>query len=221
MSVLDEHFVNWSEWFRSLSDEVEHLLISRETLKQVAGFFTGKVESYDPTALDWFRKWIGSIWGVATAARLRALGDPDAATKSLRCLLDKLRRHPEVFTRERYLRLAGASDSHTTARANKEFDEYFGKGASIDVTRVGADIVAIDAAMETVKPFVDKRIAHLDPRWKEMTLNFGPLYAALDVYGDIVKKHTLIFTGEFSSAHFGSLVHFDARRIFDPTRRDE
>jgi hypothetical protein len=220
MGILDEQFKNWSEWFSGLSDEVGHLLISRETLKQVADFFGEKGDSYDAVTLDWFRKWIGSMWGVATAARLRALGDPDPDTKSLRCLLDKVKRHPEVFTRERYVALTGASDPYTMERANREFSENFGVGSAIDPERVEADIASMDAAVAAVKPYVDKRIAHLDPKWREIRLQFGAVYAALDVLRDLVKKDTLLFTGQFPPGHFGVLVQFDVRKILEQGREN-
>ena len=220
MSVLDDQFKNWSEWFSGLSDEVGHLLIRRETLKQVASFLEEKGDFYDAVALDWFRKWIGSMWGVATAARLRALGDPDPETKSLRCLLDKMERHPEVFTRERYVALTRASDPYTKERANREFSENFGTGSAIDPEHVEMDIASMDAAMAAVKPYVDKRIAHLDPRWRGIQLQFGAVYAALDVLRDLVKKYTLLFTGQFPPGHFGALVQFDVRKIFEPDSED-
>ena len=220
MSVLDDRFLNWSEWFSGLSEEVGHLLISRETLKQLDDFLEEKRGSYEASAVYWYLKWNGSMWAVATAARLRALGDPDPETKSLRCLLDRVKRHPNVFTRDRYIALTGASDPYTRERANKEFSENFGTGSAIDPKRVEAEIASMDAALTAVKPFVDKRIAHLDAKWREIQLKFGPVYEALDVLGNLVKKYTPLFTGHPSLATFGMLIQFDVRQIFEPGREN-
>jgi hypothetical protein len=219
VSFQDEQFKTWAGDFESLYDEVWHLLISRATLKQVAAFFEEKRSSYDAAALDWYMKWNGSMWGVATSARLRALADPDTNTKSLRTLLDKVRRHPEVFTRERYVAMAGSNDSPTRERSNREFDEHFGAGAAVEPARVERDIAALDAAMEKVRPFVDKRIAHLDPGWTEMRLQYGPIYEALDVLDDLMRKYVLLFRGNYGSGQFGALTQFDARMIFEPGGR--
>jgi hypothetical protein len=220
MTLADEQFDSWAEWFRNLTDEVNHLLISRETLKQVGEYLSAKRDSYDPIALLWFKEWLGSMWGVAIPTRIRALGDTRHKTKSLRRLLGKVEGHPEVFTRERYVKLSSAGDPYTRERASREFTARFGPGEAIDPAGVHADIAALDLAVAEVKKFVDKRIAHLDPKWSEMSLTFAPVYAALDVVGDLVKKYSPLFTGQFPSLHFGELRQFEARQIFEPSLKN-
>lgn len=153
---------------------------------------------------------------MATVTRLRALDDADPNTKSLRILLGKVKSNPQVFTRSRYLAMSGASDSHTRERSNREFDENFGAGAGIDPQRVEADLADMASAMVEVTPFVNRRVAHLDPNWQEVQITYRPIYEAVKVFGRIVEKYTFLFKGYGTPLNFGHLIQFDVRRILQP-----
>ena len=83
----------------------------------------------------------------------------------------------------------------------------------IDAKLVEADVAAIDAALKDVTPYATKRIAHFDRKWKKITLQYGPVYSALDLFRDLARKCALLFKGQHASLQLGRLTQFDVRKI--------
>ncbi|MDQ6891520.1 MAG: hypothetical protein M3167_02440 [Acidobacteriota bacterium] len=219
MSRADEQFRLWADWYKrvaGLEGELDYLLQGREVLYSTAGVFMAGGDAYDFHALDFFLRWLGSHWAGSTAVRLRAMTEKDDQTDSFRALLAKVRAHPHVFTRARYLEMVRAdTDAYLFERGNKEWEDRYGSGAEIDPEILDADIAAIDAAAAPVAEFATKRIAHLDKKWSEIKSTYGPVYNCLEVLKELSAKYAPLFTGEMMAGRFG-FSRWDARAALIP-----
>lgn len=80
--------------------------------------------------------------------------------------------------------------------AVREFESLWGQGASqADPERVAADLEKLQAAVDPVKEFADKHVAHLDHTPVDEVPSFEELDQAINTLGDLFKRYYRAVTG--------------------------
>ena len=134
--------------------------------------------------------------------------DPDTNVVSLSRLLGEISRDAGELTRGRYRRLHTGSP-HAPAPPNEiflplidsGFDEFADQTKqSLDANKIEADIERLSAVTNQLNNLTNTHITHRerlsdDERARGYTFNPQELDAALDVFGEIVKKYTKLLTG--------------------------
>jgi len=122
---------------------------------------------------------------------------------SLGRLLDRISKAPHVLTRERYL---ARLHPKTPDMGNEFFDDLVGPGvAAIDPATPAGHLTDLRAKTAQVKKWVDKEIAHFDPKTGEFSqgLTFGDVHAVLDAIFETMNHYNRLLLGSTTS---GSVI---------------
>lgn len=154
----------------------------------------------DATILVWFRLGFAR----SQALGVRRMADNRSDVVSLARLIDRVRRYPEVLTRERFLAMQGVGEG-LGRLAQDWFDGLAGTGDCIDPSIPARDFDYLRAETETVREWVNKSVAHLDVQGR--LLEGPPLQAvhdAVDVVADLFGKYNILIVG--TTIHSGVLM---------------
>jgi hypothetical protein len=114
---------------------------------------------------------------------------------SLGRLLDRVRRHPRVITRARYLQRLHPTDQRT---AHEHFDNLAGPGAlALDPGTPREDLLRLRGETGHIRTWVSKGVAHLDPRTGdyEQGLTVGDLHRAVDLVFEVLNRYMQLLRG--------------------------
>jgi hypothetical protein len=153
----------------------------------------------------------------ATFSAFAALSVRRQSEASARRLLDSVKQHPEILSRERFVEtytsklLAGFAghepvEEHVTSSggaympsaaevseiASKTFDQYVGPGAPhVDPAQVRAELDELRAKAKRLEHLADKRIAHLTDEPTEIP-TLPELDSFIETFERIVHKYMMI-----------------------------
>ena len=193
MNGHDAVFAEWDGWLETIKNDVTNLSVNRHIFREVQ-----KIVEANPRihlASD-FYEWMGSVYAHYASIGLRRQIDKDERTISLRRLLEKIKDQPEVLSRERYVALW--DDPVLRKRfADGQFNEFTGPGKPhIDPAMVEEDVSQLVKKIESVKGYVDKRIAHYDRQGPTTLPTYADLNECLDFVEVLLRKYLNVFRAE-------------------------
>lgn len=156
------------------------------------------VEEAPETPGTWIQHY--SRMYVATQAmgirRLMLSRDPDR--RSLAQLIANLRKHPDVMTRDRYIKGHASEDGgdYWTRVAGETFDRLFGDDTGqLSDARLAEDQERIEDVCGGVTQYADTEVAHLVEEARKVTsVTFDDLDTAIDLAGEMFRRYALLLT---------------------------
>ncbi|MBE3604318.1 hypothetical protein IMX07_11855 [bacterium] len=184
----------WCAWLDRLWGSVFDLLLSRRGLKECAKvLIRGQASLLALQTLGIsYQSWV--------ALKIRCQLDTDKRSVSLARLLNEIAPHPDLLTRDRFVRRY-VSNRHVNApfktthwsveeqkqfmlwsrEGNRRFDEIVGVGVrSLSAEMISRDQSSLRECAEMVRNFVNKQVAHHD----EIGLKARPVNGSLDAWLD-------------------------------------
>ncbi len=213
--MTDEgRFQRWQQWIEEICDQVAYLFVFRHIYKVVRQIVASNPHLRKEPNIFWW--WLDYAYATTMLMGLRRLGDRSKEVISLYRLLDDIRNHPKVLSRERYRRLRESlwkqpnvvsnalvrqtAKMTVSQKANEVFDELCGHGKPhIDPKVVEEDLKRLDEAMKKVRELADKRLAHYDRKPPQRQPTHKDIDECLDLISEILRKyHRLMKGGDIS-----------------------
>lgn len=181
----DPSFEEWASEIEDLGQAVTYLVQKRAdwwTLQQV---FANN-PTLPPSGLFDF---IVSNYLESASVGVRRLVDTDNRTNSLMRLLLRIRDHPELLTRRRYIDTRGWI-TNIEDYESEQFDQFVGEPGHLHVPRqcIQDDIDHLKEASSLVKQYVDKQIAHMDKTPPDKLPTYGDLHDAIGEIETVFKR---------------------------------
>ena len=146
-----------------------------------------------------FADFLTRLYVDAQAMRVRRQGEVSKGVVSLARLIDSISNNAEILTKERHVSLYAElypKEEFMADIARSEFESMWGADAShVDPEQLIADLEELRTAVDPVKDFADKHVAHLDYTPVDEMPTFDELNAAMDVFGTMFSKYYLTLTG--------------------------
>lgn len=191
-SQNDKLYSKWRNWFEVLNDEILNLFEQRYIYNEVQNIIKANEEIHSPADFNfWMSIWYSSSMSVA----VRKLADKDEKACSYRRLLERIKKNPYVISRTRFKKNF-VRGSFLETDADECFDKLVGVGSEyLDLIKIEEEINRLEDAIEIVKKYVDKRIAHHEDKANIPIPRFEDLNSAIDFYGNLHQRYHIIFTG--------------------------
>ena len=172
----DTIHASWCETFQALSGEVQRFHVRSQIYEPIDQAITVQAKPGSGIVISVLR----TMYAEAQAMCVRRLVDTRKGHRSLWRLLDEITRNPAVLSRRRYVaHFERPNDPSFAMHGDSEFDSIAGQGADHIPKRVLVGLRdSVETAGETVKAYVDERIAHHRAAAKT-SLNFGQLKTAI------------------------------------------
>lgn len=184
----------WLSMLKQVENPVSKLLENRFFFRELSSILkrNPNIPANNP-----FLVWIWENYLLNAAIGVRRLVDANSDSVSLYHLLESIKEHPEILSRERYKKLYDdsgfANDDYYT---NSRFDALVGEGnIHIDPKDVDKDIQSIKN-IKTGKliTYVDRIIAHYDRRGIKDPPTIKELDDSIDLLEELTKKYYGIIT---------------------------
>jgi hypothetical protein len=180
-------------WLRAIEQDVTDLLIDTRIFWDLQEIIERNPKFTKAPGL--FTHWMMSNFLQSAAVGIRRqLKVRDAA--SMQRLLLEIRDNPRVISRAPFVALYEPAQLEL---ANEDFDRLVGAGNNeIDPTDVQRDIDVLAQRTEALEHFVDRMIAHRDPRGLVMDPpQLGDLDACLELLEQLIRKYRVLMEGVF------------------------
>jgi hypothetical protein len=138
----------------------------------------------NPTADGGFLGSYTQLYAESLMTTIRRIADKDPDSDSLWATWERVRRNPAFASRQEYIDLAVAHvgpEDHDAAREQSDlhFTKSFGVGDHVDPALIAKYQQRLRDDAATVSNFVDRRIAHLDPK-AVAGLDLADVHSAMD-----------------------------------------
>jgi hypothetical protein len=165
----DAVFAAWLELLEKVNRQIHVAMLHRKLWTQVRDAVIARHPDADGTLINSY----GDVYWDSQVMAVRRLADqyPDRPV-SLWWLLERIRRNPEVVTRNRYVtvgaeRYADEPDSweyqRVVERHERDFTDRYGAGAHVDRARIVGWQLELKRELRAVDAHADQWIAHRDP----------------------------------------------------------
>ncbi len=210
---MTQQLKKWIDWLSVIHDEIQQLLIARDTFWTVQEIIKLNTAIQKPNV---FYGYLGDsyISHMLIGIRRQIKTDKDKTSISLAQLLDEIHNSPTVLSREYFVGLYKGST--VEENANHDFDTIFqaNKENYISPRMVKADFDKLKSVAKKCEDFADKRVAHRDKRKPIQPLTFREVDDVVDLLDKLYVKYHLIF----HASHMDSLMPIhqdDWESIFD------
>lgn len=171
---------NWAARLGRVDSHLTQAYVHREIWQAVRD----EIVRVNPSADGGFLASYTQVYAEALMTTIRRIADKDPSTDSLWATWEKVRRNPAFATRQEYIDLAvahfGPDEAESVARqSDRHFTESFGVGDHVDTLRIAEYQQRLRDDADIVNRFVDRRIAHLDPK-TVAGLDLTEIHSALD-----------------------------------------
>lgn len=151
-------------WLEVIKEDVQDLMYDHYVFWEVQDILRANPKASSASGL--FNQWMASsfIQSAAVGVRRQAKANDDSV--SLKRFLKEVRQFPELVSRDVYLAFFAASPAWLTeSNGIGYFDSLAGPGGPhIQTSVVDQQMAELDAAVNSVEHYVDRRIAHYDKR---------------------------------------------------------
>ena len=203
-------FDKWSGWLETIYKDIQNLLIKRDIFREVQEIVRANPRIHKPSH---FYDWLGSVYTTDAVIGIRRQLDLDKRSISFKRLLTDILNHPEVLSRDRYVKLYPKFKMRPDM-GTRDFDSIAGSGqAHIPVELVTADIAELEKKAQKISHYATKRIAHFDEEGPNEPVASADLEECLDYLEELLKKYFLIF----HATHIASIVpvfQYDWKHVF-------
>jgi hypothetical protein len=193
----DQIYNKWQSWINIIMEDIQTVYFHRsmyDGLKEIVD----KYEEADKECL--FFSFLQNVYIDSLVMGLRRQiknGTNKDNSISLVRLLEDIKKHPEVVTRESYYALWDQKHLININFAARAFSEYAEPDENqIDISRVEKDISMITEICKTAEYYADKRVAHRDKGVLKHDVTLEEILSALDSVGATVKKYFQLFTAK-------------------------
>lgn len=196
-------YKKWLRWIEKIDNDITTLFADRAIWRGVQDILRSNSDLPSSYFTDWMAG--GYARSQAVGIRRQATYDRRGRDTSLAALVADIKRHPEVLSRERYVRKYRQGDPFLVKIGHQDFDKLAGKGRSHPTKdQIDRDIKKLQRAAHRIKRYVDTHVAHYDRRPQRKVPTFRGLDEALDALGGVFRK-------------YNSLLRAQARARMEPT----
>jgi hypothetical protein len=178
----DEMFSRWQkEWVPKIDESVTRLWYHREVWQHVRDLLTREHKRYDSDGT--FLGPFTTMYVDSQAMAVRRLADRDKQVVSFARLLEQMREHPSVLSRERYRCMCHekAGPGWSDDFADKDYDGYAAPGRDeLDRSLLERDLERLLGDAAQVIGYATKTVAHRDRHAFEGQVTFGELSNVVD-----------------------------------------
>jgi len=179
------------EWLEIIFKDVQDLIVDHHIFWAVQDIIkANKTLANTPSH---FYQWMATNFIASAAIAVRRQADSDKQAVSLRRLLEELQTYPQLFSRQYHTSLytnPGMPKDYPDA----SYDRIVGKGRSeLDPAAIQKEIDELTAKTEAIRHYVDRKIAHYDPRRLTQAVpTFNDLEDAIHYLDKLVCRYNLI-----------------------------
>lgn len=185
----DELYLKWDEWLNTLTNEIDNLHAQREMFNDVQEIIRNNSLIKPNHFLHNMAMWYSSFMAVT----IRKLADTHSNAISYRRLLECIKSNPRFINRTHFIN-SFVDGNYTTHIANVDFDYYAGAGNEyLDIGTIDKEIKELVQKTETLKDYVDIRVAHNDKKELKTFPTFNDLNDAIDYLVGLHIKYYAIF----------------------------
>jgi hypothetical protein len=183
----------WRRWLARIRAEITRLAIDRHIYKEVLAIVRANPAVRE--APGDFLAWMRRLYIESTTITLRRLVDRDKRTISFVRLMSEIADHPEVLSRDRFVRLY---PPHLRERvAHHDFNRFCRPGAM----HVGRSIInghqrRLGQAQRRLRNYVNRHVAHADRRPMRWPPTFEELDVFLDLLEELLTEYVLLLEGK-------------------------
>ena len=160
--------------------------------------------------------FMSDVYGYSQASAVRRLVDPQKDGVSLRRVLAEMTDDCHLVTFDYFMGLYPTQEAQRAAGAADWWREHFAGvvDTHVDRTIVQTDLDHIVAATAQVVAYVDRHVAHSDPRPVRLDQlpTFTDVHEAIDVIGTLFERYQMLLTG--SSTPLTPVIPDDWRAVF-------
>jgi hypothetical protein len=176
-----------------VDDEISSLHWDHYVYKRTVEVITANPRVNRP---NWFFDWMFGAHAHSACATIRRLLDEDNWNRPVslaRIVLDVMR-HPDIITRAEFVR-DYPEFMQRTGYADRDFDTLAGAGnAAVAPGILGGWLTDAKMKCQRIREYVDKRVAHRDPKPPTSVPKWGDLDAGIEAIGDLFRKVNLLLT---------------------------
>lgn len=224
----EERFQEWQQQIDEIWLQVADLHVLRHVYQTIWQIVQSNPRLQKTPNLFWW--WLNHAYISAILMGLRRLGDKMEGALSLYRLLEDIRKHPNLLSRERYhkfyeglreqIRSAGGITEEEaevimqSLNIDKKFDELGGRGKPhIDPKAVEEDLKQLEEALKKVREWADKRIAHWDKKPPEKLPTHVDIDKCLELIGELMRKYYGLIKGGYIAIM--PTIDYDWTEIFN------
>ena len=199
-------------WLETIYKDVQELVVHNHVFWEVQNIIKKNQRLADTPSV--FYDCLALTFSQSATVTVRRHSKLNKQSVSLHRLLEELRQYPKIITRDYFVGLYGL-DRLEQKRANRAFDKLAGKDAGhLDPGRVQDDIDELKKGTKPIEDFVDRRVAHYDPRpLKYGQPKFDQLTDAIHCLEKLTLRCSLVLKAE-SAATMLPTFQYDWKAIF-------
>jgi hypothetical protein len=188
----EEEWARWVDWLGegpapSIWDDVVAMMASRQVWEAFQIVYKSAPEVVRTRRNPTFYSWITDGYTRRQGLAIRRQVDMDRDVISLAGLIDRVRRHPDVLSCERF----AARSVLERPEADRVFDAIVGEGRDhIDPNVPRADLATLRTTTRKVVTWVDNEVAHYNEAKGRFAqgLTFGDIHGSVDLMVDLSSK---------------------------------
>lgn len=183
------------DWFETIKRDVQDLLLDDHIFRELQEIVRANPAFKECSGL--FTDWMASSFAQATAVGIRRQAKERDGV-SLKRALNEIKTFPTLVSCEHYLSLFNGQPVRLAELAEEDFREIAdGSGAHLRLEIVERHIEELTEAVRIIEHYVDRRIAHRDPRGlAERIPTFDDVTSALEKLESIILFYWCFLTGE-------------------------
>jgi hypothetical protein len=213
----EHEWAQWQQWLgakpegKTIKGQVVDMLYLRQIWEGFA-----YIHDHAPDAAPeegTFLWWVRSCYGRSQALAVRRMADTDPKVISLARLLQRVTTHSEILTRERFTAMQESIGNIAENEAEMLFNSVAGPGGYIDPAIPAQDLESLQNKTKAVRDWVNKNVAHVDPRGKPLgEERLSVIHAAVDVVADLFDRYNALIQGE--RLHSGVVITSNWPTVF-------
>ncbi len=186
----DAVIAKWDAWLRESEDDLITVAWNRAIYRQL-----GEIGEANPDIPESaFFEFLGEAYATSQTVAIRRQADLDRNSVSFARLLEVIgRRNPTPLTRDRYL--AHFNDDHAREWGEEHWSaRWAGQvGHNIDPAIVASDLANLLAAVDPIRVYVNRHVAHRDrrrsapPTFADVDRAIDAFEALVGAYGDLIR----------------------------------
>jgi hypothetical protein len=192
----DQRLKKWQGWlWDQIGPEINSLHVNRHVWRETHALVSANRDL--PRSYWW--QFLNDTYGVTVAVALRRQAEfKDERVTTLGRIVFEMSQDPARLSREFYLTRYGTDDTRLPWARQHWVDEFAGAvGDHLDPNIPTADLDRITNAVEKIRGFVDRHLAHRDrtavPAYEQPSL--GDAHDAVDVLGAVYRRYMCLMNG--------------------------
>jgi AbiU2 len=189
------------QWLNTIYREVQNTMLDNSIFWEVQEMFKNNSRLADTPSI--FNQWMASNFIQAAAVSVRRQADKDSRSVSLYRFLKEIQSFPMLLSRDSVIaRYAEKNTSLPTNvcddHANGDYDRCVGIGKSVpDSDQIQKEIDKLRGLAESIKHYVDKRIAHYDEQGLRQDVpRFSDLEVCFSFFEETIRKYKVLLDAE-------------------------